>query len=59
MSNHKIDPKLLHSTVDGLCGDPNPDREGPGTWNGEPGFPKRTASKDGVPEKSYDAEGKE
>jgi hypothetical protein len=45
---------LIKSPVEPIASPPKGNKGGPGTYDGEEGYKKRTPSSDGVPEKIYD-----
>ena len=47
-------PKTIKTPMKGMNSYP---KKSPGTYDGEPGYPKRTTSKDSLPEKTYDKSG--
>ena len=54
---HKIDGKLIHSPVEGLCGNPKEVAPAGGVYDGEPGYPKRSAGHGGPKSKTLDTIG--
>lgn len=49
------DKSLLNTPADNLeAGNPNDRKGGPGKYDGVPGLPARTSSKNALPEKTYD-----
>lgn len=59
MAEHytKPDPKLIHSPVDELCGDPHNLKQAEGVYDGEPGYPGRTGGDDSLPQLTLDKGG--
>lgn len=55
-SEHKADEKLIKTPVEYLCGDPeaHEHEKAEGKFNGEPGLPQRTGSKEALPELTRD-----
>lgn len=49
--------KIVETPIEPCAAPPAGNRGGPGTYDGEPGFPGRTGSSDGVPEKVRDSSG--
>lgn len=54
---HKPDSDLVKSPVEYLCGDPHALDSSAGIYDGVPGLPQRTESKNAVPEKLQDTAG--